>query len=404
MSIRYPLYLCLLLFSTYLSAQPNWRSGKITTISGDEKEVRIDDRNWTYHFKNIRVKYAKSNKAVRVSLADITAFTVNNRRYIVGDLPINTAPRDVRRLVSADQQQIETVRGALLVLVEGPLALYEYADARTNSHFYIGHPDGSLEYLNHNRYSMYDKYERAGYQENNGYRGQLVSVMEDCERMAFELRSLSYRRDEMLTAFEHYYNCGRKRSGYWHEPEGNKWFFGLDAGAHFTTPKYGELPDNTFRFTDLSSLDATFGVHGKYRFGGRYGSVSIKLAALYHQFSIERNAPNPDVRSDNTTSFFGYSARERSIHFQLGPQVVLVPTRYPIFLESTIEYHHILTYNEFQFLARTTLQSTSVTGTPLAVRNQPALGLSIGTGIIIGNLSFSFRGTAVRRKYADRLG
>jgi len=100
---------------------------------------------------------------------------------------------------------------------------------------------------------------------------------------------------------------------------------------------------------------------------------------------------------------FGYSSRERSVHFQLGPQVVLVPSRYPVFLESTVEYHHILDYNEFQFRTVNGPAGTAVTGTPLAVRNQPALGLSIGAGIMVGNFSFSLRGTAVRRKYPDRL-
>ena len=110
-----------------------------------------------------------------------------------------------------------------------------------------------------------------------------------------------------------------------------------------------------------------------------------------------------DVRADNATAIFGYSARERSVHLQLGPQIVLVPTRYPVFLESTIEYHHILDYSEFQFRAVTNAVGTDLTGTPLAVRNQGALGLSIGTGIMVGNFSFSFRGTAVRRKYPDRV-
>ena len=403
MSHRFLFALVFLLLGTLLAAQPNWRSGSVTTTDGQEKEARIDDRNWTYHFKHLRVRYPKAKNAERVDLNDLSSFTVNGRRYLVGDIPINTAPRDVRRLVSAEQQEIETIRGALLVLVEGPLALYEYADARTNSHFFIGHPDGTLEYLNHNRYSINDKYERSGYQENNGYRGQLVRAMEDCERMSFELRTLEYRRDEMLQVFERYYNCGRKRSGYWHEPDENQWFFGLDAGAHVSSPKYGILPESAFRFTDLSSRDPTLGVHAKYRFGGRYGSVSVKLTAMYHQFNIDRTITDDNVREDNATAIFGYSSRERSVHLQLGPQIVLVPTRYPVFLESTIEYHHILDYSEFQFRAVTNSVATIVTGTPFAVRNQGALGLSIGTGIMVGNFSFSFRGTAVRRKYPDRV-
>lgn len=403
MSKRYLVYLILFLLSGHLAAQPNWHFGKITTTDGTVKEGQIDDRNWTYHFKNVRMKYAKGDKVVRVSLKDITSFSVNGRSYMVGDIPVNTAPRDVLRLVSAEQQITETLRGALLVLVEGPLALYEYADARTNSHFFIGHQDGTLEYLNHNRYAMSGEFERSGYQENNGYRGQLVRAMNDCERISVELRTLNYRRDEMLEAFENYYNCGRKRSGYWHEPEENKWLFGIDLGAHLTTPKYGLLPDNAFRFTNLSSLDPTIGAHAKYRFDGRYGSVSIKFTAMYHQFNIESSEADPDVRGDNLTAAFGYSARERSVHFQLGPQVVLAPTRYPVFLESTIEYHHILNYNEFQFRTVSGPQGTEVTGTPLAVRDQPALGLSIGAGIVAGNFSVSLRGTAVRRKYTDRL-
>lgn len=403
MPIRYPFALFLLFACCSLFAQSNWKSGGFYTHDSHLEEAKIDDRNWTYHFKNIRVKLTGSDKTVRIDLKDITSFRVGDRRYIVRDIEINAAPRDVRRLVSAEQQETETLRGALLLLVEGPLALYEYADARTNSHFFIGHPDGSLEYLSHKRYAMEDKYKRSGYQESNGYRGQLVQAMADCERMDYEIRILKYRRDEMLEVFENYYNCSRKISGYWHEPEGNTWFFGLDLGVYNTTPNYGKLPDNVLRFTDLSSLDPTFGVHAKYRFGGRYGSVSIKFAAMYHQFEIDDTAFDEDVRGENTTAIFGYSARERSVHLQLGPQIVLVPTRYPIFLESTIEYHHLISYNEFQFRAVTSPTETILSGTPLAIRNQGAMGLSIGAGIMMGHFSFSFRGTAVRRKYDDRL-
>ena len=401
--MRHLLFLAFLLLSSVLAAQPNWHAGSVTTPDGVTRELRIDDRNWTYHFRNIRVRDLKGGDSRRISLDDLSGFVVNGRRYLVGDFPINAAPRDVRRLVERSEQRTETIRGALLVLVEGPLALYEYADARTNSHFYLGHPDGTLEYLNHNRYAMSDAYNRSGYQENNGFRGQLVRAMADCERMALELKTLPYRRDKILEVFERYYNCGRKRSGYWHEPEGNRWFFGFDLGAHLTTPRYGQLPDQTFRFTDLSSLNPTLGVHAKYRFGGRYGSVAIKLAAMYHQYGIERSTPDPNARGENTTATFGYSARERSVHLQLGPQVVLVPTRYPVYLESTVEYHHVLDYSDFQFRSETSPLGTTVVGAPLAVRNQPALGLSIGAGIMAGRFSVSLRGTAVRRKYADRL-
>jgi hypothetical protein len=401
MVIRYSFFITLLLFSGLLAAQSNWHFGKITTNEGIEKKGQIDDRNWTYHFKNFRIKNTKSGKIERVDLKDITSFTVNGRRYFVGDIPVNTSPRGVGDLLRPHQQETETIRGALLLLVEGPLALYEYADKRTNSHFFIGHPDGTLEYLNHNRYFMDDQYERSGYQENNGFRGQLVQAMQDCERMSFELRTLEYRRDKMLEVFENYYNCGRKRSGYWHEPGGNAWFFGLDIGAHITSPKYGQLPPGGYRFSDLSSTDPTFGLHAKYRFGGRYGSVSVKLTALYHQFNISETTPDPDVRGESTTASFGYAARERSVHLQLGPQVILVPSRYPIFLESTVEYHHIIDYSEFHSRTVTNASGTITAGTPLSTRNQPALGLSFGAGIVVGDLSFSLRGTAVRRKYSD---
>jgi len=399
---------CLFIFAvlfaaTPLPAQSNWRSGKLMTTEGVEEEVRIDDRNWTYHFNSLRVKPLKTNDARRVSLKELQSFTVNGRRYVVRDITINSAPRDPRHLVAADRQGKTRLRAALLVLVDGPLTLYEYADVRTNSHFFISHAESDFEYLRHNRYAMADRENRSGYQENNGFRGQLARAMASCPRMRFELSGLGYRRDELLEKFENYYNCGRQRSGYWHEPPGNAWLFGLDVGAHLTTPDYGVLPNDAFRFSELSSVDPTFGLHAKYRFGGRYGSVAVKFTAMYHAYGIERSVDDPEVSREDQTAVYNYVSRERSVHLQLGPRVVLVPTRYPVFLESTIEYHRILEYSEFQSRAVTDPLGTVVTGSPLVVRNQGALGLSIGAGLIAGHFSLSLRGTAVRRAYPDRV-
>lgn len=398
--MKYVIVLTLLLFSLseQLSAQANWRVATVELTDGRILNGRVDDRNWAEHFSEIRWRQGGENAVQVLPLASLQRLTINDRRYLVREVTIDQSPRDTRFLTPRTQHRLETVRGALLILVEGPVSLYEYLDRRSNSHFFVAGNDGQPERLTHALYRTFDDYERYTHQEDNGFRGRLAMAMAACPRLKDQIRDLAYTREALMDLYEQYYNCGRQSSGYWYEPRKNALLFGPDLALVHTTPNYGKLPPELFRFTGLSSDDLMIGAHAKYRFGGRTGMATLRFGIAYHQFTINRETPpvGSPAGVSTTNSYFG---EERSVHFQLGPQFVFVPTRYAIFIESYVEYHHILRYSELQSIREIGAAGTRVIGTPFDVRNEPAMGLTVGTGLMIGKATLSVRATAVRRNY-----
>ena len=382
-------------------AQANWQPATLVTTDGRTQQGRVDDRNWLQHFGEIRWRSSGETTPRVIPLDDVDRLTVGDRRYLIRTVSIDQGPRDVRRLTARSRHERETVRAALLTLVDGPLGLYEYFDRRSNSHFFLSERGGEPEWLPFARYRAYDAYERAGHQQNNGYRGRLAAALDACPGIATEVRQLAYERSALLGLFERYYNCGPQRPRFRYEPRRNALLFGPDLGLTQTTASYGRLPPDVFRFVGLTSVDLTAGAHLKYRFGGRTGAASLRLAAAYHQFNIARSRPADfgERIGGNRTLDNNYLAEERSLHFQLGPQFVFAPTRYPIFIESYIEYHRILRYTEFQFARTDGPPGEDIVGTPLDFSDRDALGLTLGFGVLAGRGSLSVRATAVRRAY-----
>jgi hypothetical protein len=290
-------------------------------------------------------------------------------------------------------------RIALLVLVEGSVSLYEYSDERGNAHFFLRRIGQRLEYLDYGRYMVEAENGRTSYNETSPFRARLVSALSTCDRIREDILKANYRREALMDVFERYYNCGQERSGYWLTPEGGVWQFGPDLGMVKGNPTYGEIEDQIYPFRNLSSWGPAFGGHAKYRFAGRHGSVAVRLGIFYHSFNVSASAIDPEEEDLTTNATFQYGYNERSLHFQLGPEVVLVRSRYPLFLETMAEYHRILDYQESRFLTSTQNGQVVADGVAYDFSNRDAFSLTAGAGIIAGQARLSFRVSATRRKY-----
>ncbi|MFK8161180.1 MAG: hypothetical protein AB8H12_01845 [Lewinella sp.] len=399
MRYLYPLFLSLFL-TTFIEAQSNWQPATIVLTDGTERAGEIDDRRWNYDFDEVRFRNSLKEGTERISIAEMSSFKVNGRRYETADVRINASPRDPRHLLK-QEERIEDQRSvALLILVEGSVSLFEYGDERGNAHFFIRRTGQTLEYLDYGRYLVTsDNDGRMSYNETSPYRARLISALSSCDRIRNDILQTRYRREALMDIFERYYNCGQERSGYWLTPEGGVWQFGPDLGMIKGNPTYGEIDNPVYPFSNLVSWNPAFGGHAKYRFSGRHGTVAVRLGVFYHNFNVSANAPDLEEEDPTANATFQYVYNERSLHFQFGPEIVLVRSRYPLFLETMVEYHRILDYQESRFLTRTQNGQTTADGVAYDFSRQGAFSLTTGVGIIAGKTRLSLRVSATRRKY-----
>lgn len=398
MRYLYALLLCLIL-PVSLLAQPNWQVAEITLTDGAERRGEIDDRRWSYHFDDFRFRISAKQGLSRIPLSSVQRFTVNGRRYEVAEVNINTSSRDTRQLLRQEHRSVQTLRVPLLVLVEGPMSLFEYDDERGNAHFFLRENGQPLEYLDYGRYELDSEDGRTLYNEVNAFRSQLITALAGCLRIQQDILTARYRRETLLDIFEKYYNCGRARSGYWFTPEKGVWQLGPDLGMVKSNPTYGEIEEVVYPFRRLNSWEPAYGLHAKYRFAGPHGSVGVRLGAWYHSFNVSASVPDPEEEDPAAEATFNYSYNERSLHFQLGPEIVILRTRYPVFLETMVEYHRILNYQESRFLTRTIGGQTTAEGIFHDFSRQGAFSLTTGAGIVAGKARVSLRLSATRRKY-----
>lgn len=380
-------------------AQSNWASATVVTSSGEEMSGYLESRPWNFRIRQLRFREQTEGATIKLQLADVRSFRIGERRYLVRDVTLNTSPRNPRALVSAEEATTKKLRVALLVLLEGPRSLYEYVDELTNRHYFTGGDDGSVIYLDFARFATEKRNSKTFYRESNVFRGVLMSLMKDCFRLRPEITRVAYTREALLELFDNYYRCAGDTPAYRLSREGGFWSVGVNAGIVRALPTYGEIERNIYPFTDLESIDPVFGAHLKYRFGGKHGTVALRLAGQYHSFSLTTSVPDPEEEDPGVASTFQYNYSERAIHLQLGPEIILVRSRYPLYLETMAEYHRVLSYRESRFNRRLVNGQEEIDGLFYSFGDRGVLSLSAGFGMVIGNARLSLRGSASRRKY-----
>ena len=382
-----------------LGAQPNWQTAQLSTTDGEELTGYVEDRRWRYRLDPVRFRKSPNSAVQKFPLSALTRFRSGNRRYLVREVAINYSPRDPRELVREEQAVRKKVRAALRILVEGRASLYEYTDDRSNHHYFLSTDGGPLVYLEFARYALETRGGKTRYREANTYRGSLLRLLAACPRMRPEILRTPYRREALVRLIGNYHDCRGAAPDYLPEREGSSWTFGPDFGIIRSNPTYGDIEDPVFPFSGLSSREAAFGGHLKYRFGGPRGAVALRFGVLYHEFDVDDEVPDPEEEDPAAGSVFRYNYTERGLHFQFGPEVVLVRSRYPIFFESVAEYHRILSYSENRFNRRLVGGQEVLDGRFYNFPDTGALSLSAGFGIMVGKARLSLRASASRRSY-----
>lgn len=391
--------LLLLLPFSEVSAQSNWQPAVITTVAGEQLVGRIDDRRWGFRIRQLRFRPSGNKEILRLPIEDIKSFVVSERQYIIQDISVNTSPRGTQDVVTEDRRMTEKSRKPLMLLFEGPISLYEYVDEQSNTHFFVKERDGSIVYLEFARYLLERVSSKIYYKEAAPYRKELLRIMDDCPKLELEISRVKYRQLPMIKLFERYFACGNYRSTYELPPTEGGWSFGVEAGLVRSVPDYGEIEPGAIFFSSLSSNDPVAGAQVKYRFSGLSGDVAIRLAATYHSFDVTKSVPDPESTNPNVVSTLEYFYNERSLHIQLGPEAILVRSRFPVVLETAAHYHRIFDYRESRFRQRIENGVLTTEGLAYDFANSNAFSLSLGAGVILGPGRITLRASATRRTY-----
>ena len=396
---RYFFTLVFLLLSVGLMAQSNWQSAVITTADGEQLVGKIDDRRWGFRIRQLRFKPAGSQEVQRLFIPDLKSFTVADRQYFVRDLAVNSSPRATLDLVKPERRSVEQSPKAIMLLLEGPVSLFSYVDEQSNTHFFAQKRGGEVTYLEFGRYLLDQEYSKTYYTEPDVFRDQLIDLLRDCPKLELEISRVKYRQEPLIKLFERYYACSNERATYELPRTEGGWSFGVDAGVVRSTPDYGEIEPGAIFFSGLSSTDPAAGAHLTYRFSGLSGDVAVRLGVWYESFEVTKSVPLAESSSPTVTSSQEYFFNERSIHFQLGPEAILVRSRFPVVLETAAHYHRILDYRESRFNQRIENGMITTTGLAYDFANSNAFSLSFGAGIIIGPGRITLRASATRRVY-----
>jgi len=389
----------LLYIGTPVAAQSNWQPAAVKIKNGLKLVGHIDDRRWGFRIKYIRFRPATSQEVIRYPIASLDNFSVGNRSYKVVDVAVNTSPRITRSLVRSERRTEEKSSKALMLLLSGPLSLYEYRDEESNSHFFVEEADQTLTYLEFAKYLVEERNSEFTYQEANTFRGTIRGIMDDCPKLRGEIAKAKYQKNALINLFKRYFSCTNDRADYELPPSEGGWTFGPDLGFLYSNPRYNLIDPAVIFFSGISSWDPIVGGHLRYRFSGLAADVAIRFGVQYHSFNIMQSKQNNrrEIPSENNT--LEYFFNERSLHLQLGPEAILVRSRYPVFLETAIHYHRIFDYQESRFNQRISNGVATATGLAYDFSNTNAFSLSIGAGVIIGDGRITIMGSATRRAY-----
>ncbi|MEM9929015.1 MAG: hypothetical protein AAF840_04315 [Bacteroidota bacterium] len=382
-----------------LCAQANWQPASITLADGQVQTGKIDDRYWQAHFDQVKWRAGLRQEAIQIPISAIQQFSIHNHRYEVHQVTIDPSPRAINQLIWHRNRQKISLTAPLQVLIEGPISLYVYLDQRGNHHFFIRRNGNALEYLKYGRYKVEGPAGKTAYREVTHYQGQLKEALASCNFIGMDIGKLKYQQNALLRLIEKYYSCGRERPFYWVPPQRGVWQFGADLGFVKGTPTYSHVQNPIFPFSGVSDWGPGLGVHAKYRFGGPSGRVAVKLGGWHHSFTAGATEPDLAETDPMAKATYQFVFNERSLHFQLGPEVILARSRFPMFLETLLEYQRVLAYQESRYHTRTVDGQTTAEGVAYDFSNQGAFGLSIGAGLGIGPAKLSIRGSATKRRY-----
>lgn len=280
--------LLFLLLTSMAFAQTNFISGTITKQDGTVLNGLINYQDWKIIPDEIEFKVGE--RIEKLTSNDITAFEVENDKFISRDVTLDVTEQNLQRLTKRHEPKFEDKRVFLNVLELGEVSLYEYYDSRP--HYFAEKGNDFLELTNR----VLLDFETGDIKKNKKYLGELNVLLNNCSSISIP-NNLEYKRKSLTKLINKYNNCVSEpnlKEKYTKDLSAKKGNFYATAGVNYSTLSVESIRFYAKDFEGESSVNPFFGLAYEFNLSKNRQKWSLYTEAIYNKYSFTENNEKSD--------------------------------------------------------------------------------------------------------------
>ncbi len=205
------LFFVIILFTTAVYSQNNFKKGYFINEKGDKIECLIYDKDWKYNPTSIEYKLSENSKIQEASIDRIQEFGIySGETFVRSTVKMDRSSTKIINLSDNRNPEFKENTLFLKILVNGKASLYSYQEEGLFRYFYDTDTI-DITQLIYKKYlysaidGIYRKDNQIG--ENNQFRQQLYTTLK-CEEMSRrDYENLNYTRKDLVDFFVKYNQC-----------------------------------------------------------------------------------------------------------------------------------------------------------------------------------------------------
>ncbi len=193
----------LLLITTPIIAQNNFKPGYYTTKSGDTISGLIKNAGWKGNPTSIEFKASENGERKTILAKNMTGFEITNEAtFVYKTILLDVSTDNLNNLTFSKVPVYETRTAMIRKLVSGTATLFYYEKEGIKEFFY-SKGAVALEPLVYVRYLADDQVS-----SNAKYKQQLLNAFADCASLEQQdFVNLTYARNSLIKIFDRYNSC-----------------------------------------------------------------------------------------------------------------------------------------------------------------------------------------------------
>ncbi len=293
-------FVTLLMFQNAYS-QRNYLPGQIFKLNGNTINGFIDCRNWDKNPDQINFKERITDiGSITFKPSEVNGFSVNDEYYE------SAAVKEETSLTTTYDEQLNLITDTvfLQVMYKGFKSLYYLKNKNGKELFYIKRDNffdllvyktyykngntGNVDLQNTTTANQYTNGSKI-LVENEKFRGQLLSYLQDCPNIQSRLNQTKYRKESLDKLFEYYYRTTAIPIEFQKKTEKIKAALGLLTGTAFSSIKFNDSDShlNLVNSDFSTSTDFTAGVYCEFVFPRNQGKWTAPNELIYTSYCFD---------------------------------------------------------------------------------------------------------------------
>lgn len=271
-------------------AQKNYQPAKLYTTTGDSLIGFVDYRNWDTAPTTIQYRPSLDSPSVNFSASQIVSMIVADEFYLGKTVSLNEAPGSNADLDYSPNIITNTDTLFLRRLLGGDVSVY-VAKWKGHLNFFVQKGE-TFELLKYKKYKKTVS-GKITIQENRQYRGQLVTLLQECPDIKSKTSAMRYNAGDITDVVRYYNSCtGAKAIPGPKQNKERSFRAGLLGGVSFTYLQIENYPTGEFGsvITNLdfpASVNATGGFYFDAVFSRSRGAISLDNQLLYTSYDVQ---------------------------------------------------------------------------------------------------------------------